>query len=191
YAGPITYAVNWDKASTTDVSWWDAVDYIGVDAYYPLTNKDNPSIAELVAAWGRYTPELANLASAWNKTILFTEIGYRSQNGTNRHPWTGQEFGTIDLKEQADAYQAAFKVVFNQPWFAGMFWWAWETDRFQGGPCNQGQTPYRKPAEDVLRSWYGAPPRPTTSIGQLVPQPDYKRTLDMYRDGLGTGWQDS
>jgi hypothetical protein len=179
YSGPLTYAANW--GDETSITWWDVVDYIGVDAYYPLTGKNNPTVTELKAGWQPYVTTLANLASTWNKSVIFTEIGYRSQDGTNQHPWDWQVGGTIDLQEQADAYQAAFESVFNHPWFAGMYWWVWETNPFQGGPCDDGYVPYDKPAEDVLRSWYGASPRP---------QPDYSQKLDIYTDGLGSGWED-
>ena len=45
YSGPLTYAAN--HGSEASLTWWDAVDYIGVDAYYPLTNKNNPTVADL------------------------------------------------------------------------------------------------------------------------------------------------
>jgi hypothetical protein len=93
--------------------------------------------------------------------------------------------GAIDLQEQTDTYQAAFESVFNQSWFAGMYWWSWGTDPFEGGPCDDGYTPYDKPAEDILRSWYGAPLR----ASKPTPQPDYTRTLDIYTDGLNSGWE--
>ncbi len=183
YNGPLTYAAN--HGDETNVTWWDAVDYIGVDAYYPLTSKDDPTVAELKTAWQPYVSTLEALASTWNKSIIFTEIGYRSQDGANQHPWDWQIDGTVDLQEQADTYQAAFESVFNQSWFAGMYWWVWETDPFQGGPCDDGYTPYDKPAEHVLRSWYDAPPQ----VSKPIPQPDYSRTLDIYTDGLNSGWE--
>ncbi len=182
YSGPLTYAAN--GGSETDITWWDAVDYIGVDAYYRLTDKSDPTVAELKTAWQPYVSTLESLAFAWNRPVLFTEIGYRSQDGANQHPWDWRIAGAIDLEEQADAYQAAFESVFNQPWFVGMYWWAWDTDPFQGGPCEDGYTPHDKPAEDVLRSWYGAPPRTSSP----TPQPDYSRTLNVYTDALGPGW---
>jgi hypothetical protein len=184
YHGPLTYAANW--GSETSINWWDAVDYIGVDAYYPLTSKNDPTVAELKAAWQPYSATLASLAVAWNKTILFTEIGYRSQDGSNQHPSEWQSGGTVDLQEQADAYQAAFETIYNQPWFAGMYWWSWGVDPFEGSECDNGYTPHDKPAEDVLRSWYGAPPRPRKQRPQL----DYDRTLDVYGNALGNGWED-
>jgi hypothetical protein len=183
YSGPLTYAAN--HGSENDVTWWDAVDYIGVDAYYPLTNKNDPTLAELLAAWQPYVASLANLAATWNKPILFTEIGYRSQDGTNRRPWDDLTGAIVDLQEQADTYQAAFESVYHQPWLAGMHWWTWRTDPFQGGPCDNGRTPYDKPAEDVLRFWYGAPPR----LNRPAPQPDYHQTLAIYTDSLAPGWE--
>ena len=186
YSGPITYAAN-HGSEETRITWWDAVDYIGVDAYYSLTDKNDPTLTELNAAWTPHVATLASLAFTWDKPILFTEIGYRSQDGTNRQPWAWAAEGAIDLQEQADAYQAAFESVYDQPWFAGMFWWSWGTDPFEGGPCDDDYTPHDKPAEDVLRAWYGAPPRPTPTP---PPQPDYSRTVQIYADELGPDWED-
>ncbi len=185
YDGFITYASN-HSGEEVDITWWDAVDYIGVNAYYPLTEKNDPTLDELKVAWTPYITTLANLASTWEKSILFTEIGYRSQNGTNRHPWDWQVEDSIDLQEQVDAYQAAFESVYDQPWFAGIFWWEWGTGSFEGGICDDTYTPYDKPAEDILRAWYGAPPR----LNQMSLQPDYSRTLDVYTDALSSGWDD-
>jgi len=184
YSGPLTYAANHGDESS--LAWWDALDLIGVDAYYPLTGEDDPTLAELKAAWEPYVDGLAALAATWDKPVIFTEIGYRSIDGANRHPWDWQIAGAADLQEQADAYQAALESVFDQPWFGGMFWWAWDTDPFQGGPCDDDYTPYDKPAEDVLRAWYGAPPR----AAQPLPQPNYDQALVIYTDGLVAGWDD-
>jgi hypothetical protein len=185
YGGPLTYAA-WHDSEETKITWWDAVDYIGVDALYPLTDKNDPTVDELKAAWTPHITTLANLASTWGKPILLTEIGYRSLDGANRHPWDYWSSGTLDLQEQADCYQATFESVYGQPWFAGMFWWEWGTDPFQGGPCDDGYTPYDKPAEDVLRAWYGAPPRP-----RPIPLgPDYSQAMDIYGDALGPSWED-
>jgi hypothetical protein len=181
YHGPITYAALYGGEETA-ITWWDAVDYIGVDAYYELTDKNNPSLTELKQGWVTPVNTLTNLANTWGKSILFTEIGYRSVDGANRQPWNSSGGGGVDLQEQADAYQAAFESVYDQPWFAGMFWWYWSTSPFKGGACDTDYTPYQKPAEDVLRSWYGAP--------HSGLDPDYNRTMKIYTDRLETGWQD-
>jgi hypothetical protein len=183
YSGPLTYAANFGEVSIT---WWDAVDYIGVDAYYELTDKNDPTIAEMKTAWQPHLTTLDTLASTWGKSIILTEVGFRSIDGANQQPWEWHSTGTIDLQEQADAYQATFESVYDQPWLAGLYWWTWETDLFQGGPCDNNYTPYDKPAEDTLRSWYGAAPR-----GSGPPlEPDYDRVLKIYTDTLAPGWQD-
>jgi len=188
YSGFILYEAN-HSGEELAVTWWDAVDYIGISGYYPLTDKDDPTLAELKAGWERQLSTLAALSARWNKLILFPEIGYRSQDGANRHPWEWETTGTVDLQEQALAYQAAFESLYNQPWFGGMFWWVWSPDPFDGGPCDDGFTPHDKPAEDVLRSWYGASPR-TDTRPLFAPQPNYSKTLTIYSDGLATGWED-
>lgn len=184
YSGPIVYAAT--SGEETSISWWDAVDYIGVDAYYELTDKNDPTLDELKVAWTPRITRLANVASTWGKPILITEIGYRSLDGANRHPLHDPSGASIDLQEQADCYQAAFESLYGQPWLAGIFWWSWYTDPFQGGPCDDGLSPHDKPAEDVLRAWYGAPPRPRPT----PVRPDYSRTMDIYTDELGSNWQD-
>lgn len=185
YHGPITYAAN--GGDEARLGWWDSVDFIGVDAYYPITNKNNPTIAELKTGWIPHITALGKLASTWHKKILFTEIGYRSLDGANQHPGDYQIEGGIDLQEQADAYQAAFESVFNQSWFDGMYWWSWGTDPSEGGPNDSGFTPHDKPAEDVLRTWYidGGP-----RTGASTSQPGDGGALTIYADGLNSGWED-
>lgn len=183
FDGPITYAAN-HSGDETSLTWWDAVDLIGVDAYYPLATTNNPTPAQLAAAWEPVVDTLADLSAAWDKPIIFTEVGYRSIDGAGRHPWDWQLDGTVDLDEQADLYEALLAAVYDQPWFAGAYWWNWDVDPFQGGPCGKGYEIYDKPAENVLRSWYGAPPRSTE-----LPPADYDTTLDIYSDARAAGWE--
>jgi len=196
YRGPITYAATngWPQvaggtpaATDTDIRWWDAVDYIGVDAYYGLTNEKDPTLEELRSSWRSISMKLAELASTWNKPVIFPEIGYRSLDGANRNPGDYQVKGEVDVQEQADCYRAAFEAVYDQPWFRGMFWWSWDTRASWGGPCNDDYTPHLKPAEDVLREWYGGPPGPGPAVAL---QPDYSRVLEVYDDELSAGWAD-
>lgn len=186
YRGPLVYAAN-HSGEETGITWWDAVDYIGVDTYFPLTQKKDATLAELKSGWEKHITTLSNLAVKWQKPIIITEIGYRSLDGAAMHPWNWQISGPIDLGEQADAYRAAFQSLYHRFWLAGIFWWSWSHDPLEGGPCDNGYTPYDKPAEDVLRSWYGAAPRP---ILPIPPEPDYSKTIDIYTDGLGPNWQD-
>jgi hypothetical protein len=155
FQGPLTYAANWGD-DVTSIRWWDALDYIGVDAYYPLTGTADPTADEIARAWldRGYVSTLAGLAGRFGKQVIFTEIGYGSVAGTNRAPYDWQAGGTLDLQEQASAYQAAFAVFWNKPWLAGMYWWSWDADPNTGGAGDKTYTPHNKPAEQVLKSYY-------------------------------------
>ena len=91
YGGPITYASN-HSGEEASIAWWGAADIIGVDAYYPLTHKNDPTLDELRAAWTRCVATLANLAFIWGKSIIFTDIGYRSLAG---HNGAGKQAGRV------------------------------------------------------------------------------------------------
>jgi Glycoside Hydrolase Family 113 len=151
FSGTLTYAA-W-PGEEQHIGWWDALDLIGVDAYYPLTASRDPDLADLVAGWQPHIAELGALSTTWHRPVLLTEIGYVSQDGTNTAP-SSWKVGPIDLQEQADCYEAAFEALWHQPWLAGMFWWNWSADPSVGGVQNTGFTPFGKPAEGVLRAWY-------------------------------------
>ncbi len=152
YTGPLTYAANWGEEWY--VPWWDVMDYIGIDAYYPLTDHGSPTVAELKAAWGQHLPQIAQLSQQWGKPVLFTEAGYQSQRGTNITPWSATS-GVLDLQEQANCYTALLETFRDQPWWRGVFWWEADVIRAQGGPENMHFTPINKPAAEVLRAYYG------------------------------------
>jgi hypothetical protein len=155
FPGPITYASN-HSGEETAIGWWDTLDYIGVDDYYPLSTAPEPTAEELRGAWtaGGYIETLRRLAERHAKPILLTEIGYRSVEGAVAAPWDSGRQARIDLKEQATAYRAAFQALWNQPWLAGIYWWNWDTDPSKGGDDDGDYTPRRKPAEAVLRAFY-------------------------------------
>jgi hypothetical protein len=186
YPGPLIYAGN-HSGEEVRMNWWDAVDIIGVDAYYPLSEISNPSLEELKAAWDPHVQELSSLAAKWRKPIILTEIGYRSLDGASMHPWDWQIEGRVDLQEQEDCYRAAFESLSDESWFAGIFWWSWSPDPFEGGPDDTGYSPHGKPAEDVLRSWFGVGPRRTP---HRTPEPNRERTIEILAEGLAEGWED-
>ncbi len=155
YSGPLTYAANYNDEATID--WWDALDYIGIDPYYPLTDVNNPTESQLQNAWQSKADSLeAWLYANWpDKQIIFAEIGYQSCDGTNRTPWRrNPSIYPIDLQEQVDCYKALLDQLQNRPWWSGVFWWNWETDPNAGGPQNAWHTPQNKPAEALLANYY-------------------------------------
>ena len=181
FHGPITYS-SLCYGEESENQWWDALDYIGINFYRSLTGQDDPSLAELKDAWIPHVAQLADLASRWGKAILFTEIGFCSRDGGN-HDCELLPDPQLDLHEQTDCFQAAFESLDGEPWFAGMFWHQWASDPFHGGPCDDFYYFHDKPAEDVVRAWFGGSPR-------SEPEPDYSQSAAIYTDGLAPGWED-
>jgi len=156
FKGPISYdSVFWGTpvSEYKRIKWWDALDYIATDFWFSLTNKNNPTVAELKQGWTNtgFLVSLENVAKQFNKPAILSEIGYDSLDGTNKdyvgtHTDTGAH---IDLQEQADCYQAALEMVWSRPWLKGIFWWQWNAISTQWL-----EDPHGKPAEEVLKKFY-------------------------------------
>jgi hypothetical protein len=152
YSGPITYAA----ANYQNVHWWGSMDYVGIDAYFSLTNKSNPTVEELKAGWSPRVEEMSSWQATVNKPIIFTEIGYRSADGTNEAPADATTPASIDLQEQVDCYNATFQTFSDKDWFYGFYWWNWETSPNAGGENDTGYTPQNKPVQSLITSRYAS-----------------------------------
>src|SRR5262249_31832012 len=158
----------------TSVSFWDQLDIIGLDGYFTLTDQNNPTLAQLISAWtsNRFGENIVaavqNFASSRQKPLIFTEIGYKSTDGTNREPWNFSLSGAVDTAEQRDCYEAAFTVWSQQSsWMRGFFWWAWPVPP---PAANDGDyNPRSKPAETVLRTWQGPGGAPNFTLSASPP----------------------
>lgn len=151
YPGELTYAANWDEVD--QVQFWDGLDLIGVDAYYPLSSEgQKPSEEDLVNAWATPIGSLQATSERWGKPVLFTEIGYPTQADATAHPFEVREDQPEDQAAQATAYRAAFSAFADVSWLRGMSWWDWRADAT--GAENKlmkiGYPPEGKEAEAVL-----------------------------------------
>jgi len=154
YHGPLTYAaLTYIEPET--IKWWDAVDSIGIDAYYGLTVSTKPTLAQLQLGWEPIVTALEELSNRWQRPIIITEIGYLSIDGAARVPGYWGLGGETDVQEQADCYQAFFDVFADKSWLQGIFWWSYSTKPDQGGLNDRSYTPHNKPAEKILRLYYG------------------------------------
>lgn len=152
YKGKLIYAADW--ADYQDVGFWDKLDYIGIDAYFPLSKAETPTTNELLQAWKKKQKELQTLSVKHNKAIIFTEIGYKSVDKCTHEPWNPST-NTPNLQAQSNAYQAFFTAFANQSWFKGAFIWKWYPDPIKSGEKNDTDfTPQNKPAEGILRKYF-------------------------------------
>ncbi len=154
YKGPLTYAANWND-EYTHVKFWDALDYVGIDAYFPLVeDKPRPTFEEIKKGWEPVVKDIETFQKTVNKPIIFPEAGYCSAEWTAKTPWEYMASGKVDLALQADCYRALLETFWDKSWFYGVYWWRWGTDTRFGGPNNRGFSPQNKPAKDIVKEWY-------------------------------------
>jgi hypothetical protein len=182
YTGKLIYAASWGGASEgamssefDHITWWDAVDYIGVDAYFPLTQNADVGVPDLVNAWhgkgldllgnGDIYSKLDKLASTFSRPILFTGAGYASAAGANGDPLHASP-DSPDQNEQLNDMQALFQVFSAAPFWQGVIWYAdqplparsarsdWSSSTYWGGDTLQGS----KLAGRWLAQYYMASP---------------------------------
>lgn len=124
YKGKLTYAANWDEYKRTP--FWTQLDYIGIDAYFPLTDARTPSLEQLKEGWEPWKANIAALAKRHERPVLFTEFGYRSIDYTARRPWEANRSDTgLNLQAQVHATQAILEEFWKEEWFAGGYVWKW------------------------------------------------------------------
>lgn len=150
YDGRLIYSANWDHYQ--HVSFWQRVDVIGVTGYFELADRHDADETTLGRAWARIRDQLTAFAQARGKPLWITEVGYTSTRGTATRPWDYHLEGPVDLDEQRRCYAAFVAAWRGVPSLQGVFFWNWYGT---GGPRDRGYTPKGKPAEAVLRRWFG------------------------------------
>lgn len=152
----LTYAANWDEYQS--VSFWEDLDYIGVNPYFPLLNEKNPNSDEIKQAFAPIKSNLNNLSCTYNKPILFTEYGFRSVEYGLWESWLREFYygKAINFEIQSNAYKAFYDTFWDEDWVAGGFFWEWKI-LFNGevnNPNDTGWSVKDKPVEEIIRNRY-------------------------------------
>lgn len=165
YEGPLTYDATL-RALTSEVTydWFDELDLLGLSFYHAAADHYKASVEEMVAFLQPRVADMEALHQRFNKPIVFAETGTRSMVGggvdhdyrlTRNH----------DGQEQANYIEAVLAAFWDKPWWRGQYVWKWDEqqDRPQYRVDPAGDTGFTisgKPAEAVLRRWYGRTDRP-------------------------------
>jgi hypothetical protein len=183
FSGKLTYSADWDDdispwqgehglaAGTgnlnSQVSFWNELDYLGIDDYAPISDAANPVVAELVAGWMLVPSDptslavtgkqslisyFAGVAAAAAKPLIFTELGYESASDAARQP-----AGT-STNIYAPALQANLYTAFFEAWrqsgnhaLTGVYFWNWDPNAAEVGPGNGPNfSPQGEPAQAVV-----------------------------------------
>ncbi len=153
FAGSLLYSSNWDHYRGPQ-AWWGELDAVGLSSYYELTDTTDPSQDALDEAWIRWREQIL----AWRNAnvpelpVVFTEVGYPSVDGGTKYPWDYTVEGEADPAEQAMGYRAFASAWHDRPEAGGFFFYKWLS--FDADDA-LSYSPRGKPAEAVLRAWYG------------------------------------
>ncbi len=151
YKGKLTYAANFHE-EYEQIKFWDALDFIGIQAYFSLTNDKTHSVNELKKGWIEPMKSIEQIHKKFNKPVLFTEIGYRSDTKAGIEPWLWpKENSGAEISDecQANCYRAFFETVWKKSWMEGAYFWKW----YPHGPHRMAAidfTPQGKLAESII-----------------------------------------
>ncbi|MEP2278155.1 hypothetical protein [Maribacter sp.] len=152
YSGQITYAANWG-AEFEKLEFWDELDFIGLNSYYPLSKKDNPTDEELSLQFDTVKTKIKKVYDKFKKPIVFTEIGFRSVDTPWKNPHAEAD-DTINEEAQRRSYEIIFEGIKDEPWCQGILWWKFPSYLEYRGEQNNAFTPNNKLAEETVRDWF-------------------------------------
>ena len=160
YSGKITYAANWYK-EYENIRFWKDLDYIGIQAYFPLTKTKNPNTRQIAKGWAKHLPTIEAVQKKHKRKVLFTELGYKSTADSAISPWEWIEHSDKQKEDysgetQANCYAAFFNTVWKKDWFAGVHIWQLRSDfkKSNRKAFNLDFTPQGKPAEQVIANGF-------------------------------------
>ena len=150
YRGEITYSANW-WGEFSGISFWDALDYIGVSFYFPIQGDDR---AARLASARANVAQLDSVARRTGREVMVMEAGIPSRQGGSGEPWRETWAGIPDPQGQARSAEAIVQSLGEKPWLRGVLWWKWYNTVAPLGPLDVGYCPRGKPAQHVLQTFW-------------------------------------
>jgi len=164
YSGKVTYAANWGE-EFENLSFWDALDAVGLNSYYPLADKPDATDQQLIEGAKAWMIKANNIAAAAGKPLWLTEVGYRSAKHAWLSPHSAPDGRPVSEDCQARCYRAMLTATAEAPLLDGMFVWKWPSYLGRRGGHHRRQdhevdgvgagfTPGGKIAGTLLQEYY-------------------------------------
>lgn len=102
FSGKLSYASNFDNYY--DVNFWDQLDFIGINAYFPLRdaeakNEDKGALKlALKEGWEGVFDAIDQFKTTYDLLeipLLFTELGYTHYENATMEPWSGFGYSIV------------------------------------------------------------------------------------------------
>ena len=147
---PLTYAANWSEYQK--VPFWDALDAIGIQAYFPLADSPGlPTREALDRAWAKRMARIEAYAREQDRPVVFTELGYNQSHRAAVRPWDDASGGPRALAVKRRCLAAGLAAVARSDRVAGAFLWKW----FPHSPDRETFRLNTPPMRAVLRAaWH-------------------------------------
>ncbi len=155
YSGKITYAANWGD-EFEGIKFWDQLDFIGLNCYYPLSRQQSPTVQDLEQGFTEILEKVNRVKSKYQIPVVFTEIGFRSVTSPWDQPHAEAGEKPFNEVHQALCYQAVFQAMAQTPTVDGILWWKWPTDPRLQSEEDRRFVPTGKKAQQVVEQWFSA-----------------------------------
>ena len=149
YSGQLTYSANW-AIQYPSFGW--ALDFLSIDAFFPLSVPTNATQQQLVAAWSPWIARANGFAYNFGRHVVFTELGTTSEVGSFQTPWLWSHGTGISLEAQRLYYAAACQALKGR--ISGMYWWNYMIDPLPSPATDTGFDPQGKPSEASVGQCY-------------------------------------
>lgn len=166
YAGAVTSChtshtglVDFARELADPRHWWRELDALGVSFYPAAAERPGATAGEMAERLAPQRDQLRAWAAAYGKPIYFGEVGCTASHGGAMNPSGWDAAARYDGGEQAAFLEAVLGLFWDEPWWAGLYWWKWDehNDRpaFRDDPAgDKGFTVDGKPAAEVMRRWF-------------------------------------
>ncbi len=153
YRGPLTYAANFDQFES--VSFWNKLDLISINAYFPLRKRDLPdtSVRSRTSLFKTRWTNILQTVDALRvrqgipaHRVLFTELGYTRRANSTIEPWAANGFSVLsspsgsrlmiweeqpdEPSERAEAVRGLYEanLAMGGDFLAGILYWKLSTE---------------------------------------------------------------
>jgi len=204
YDGPLFHTAHYQSEffpgeNIMTASFWDSLDIIGISQWgaEPLSERQDPSFAELVAGWLRLrTSYYEPFQERFNKPFILTETGSVPIEGCAKYglvcPWvTGIDTSLLDPSDMAAYYLSQAEAFTGMPGYVGPGWWDYRFNPYAPDPGGvreaESSTPRLKIEDTIQEICLGQSTPPIIAIdGELGDwMPEYRIENDEVGDSRG------
>jgi hypothetical protein len=122
---PLTYSAGWDTFER--VPFWDALDVIGIQAYFPLVDHEGvPTEHEIRTGWAAVRDRLEEFGRDWNRRVVLGELGYNRSLSAAVRPWEHRQHADPEAEAlQILCLSVALETIRESEAIVGSFLWKW------------------------------------------------------------------